>query len=106
MEEEYIFFDFKKEPGLIKEGAETKQDIEPKISIITSYYNSGEYIMQTYNCVISQTFPYWEWIIVDDGSTDKKSLSILDEIEQKDSRIRVYHKVNEGLAKRKRFRNK
>lgn len=106
MEEEYIFFDFKKEPGLTKEGMETKQGIEPKVSIITSYYNSGEYIMQTYNCVISQTFPYWEWIIVDDGSTDKQSLHILDDIEQKDSRIHVYHKSNEGLAKRKRLCNK
>ena len=48
------------------------------------------------NSVMSQTYPFFEWIIVDDGSKDKESLNKLSEIEKKDSRINVYHKENGG----------
>ena len=54
---------------------------------------------QTINCVFNQTFPYWEWIIVDDGSTQEEALDYLKQVEKMDNRIKVYHKENEGLAK-------
>ena len=71
---------------------------EPIVSIITPFYNSGEFIEDTANCVLNQSFPWFEWIIIDDGSHDKKSLEILSNLEKKDKRIRVFHKKNEGLA--------
>ena len=37
------------------------------ISIITPYFNVNKYIDDTFNSVLNQTFPYFEWIIVDDG---------------------------------------
>ena len=40
------------------------------VSIITSAYNSKGTIEQTYFSVLAQTFLDWEWIIVDDCSTD------------------------------------
>ena len=100
MKDDKFFFDYKKEPGLkLDIQAENFNNIKPLVSIITSYYNSDEFLWQTFNCVLNQTFPYWEWIIVDDGSTSKKSLEVLEEFAKKDSRIKVYNKENEGLAK-------
>lgn len=68
------------------------------ISIITPFYNSKKYIETTANSILNQTFPFFEWIIVDDGSKDEESLRKLKEIEKMDGRIRVFHKENEGLA--------
>ena len=97
MEKDY--FDFSLMPGL-------KRDVnkillnpkEPVISIITAFWNGGKYLEQTANCVLNQTFPYWEWLIVDDGSTNEESLNIIDNISKKDERIRVIHKKNGGLS--------
>ena len=83
-------FNFKLQPGkdLVKEPI--KDIIEPKVSIITAYYNTNpEYFKQLFNCIINQTFPYFEWIIVNDGSTNKESIKALRDIEKIDSRIRV-----------------
>ena len=99
MVDENIFFDYEKRPGLKQKNKFIKERIKPLVSIITSYYNSKEFLKQTVNSVINQTFPYWEWIIVDDGSTQKETYEILKSLEAKDSRIKVYHKQNEGLAK-------
>lgn len=73
------------------------------ISIITPFYNSGNFIEQTAKSVLNQTFPDYEWIIVDDGSTDEDSLKLLNKIKELDSRIKVYHKSNGGLAETRDF---
>lgn len=100
MKEDNYFWKYEYEPGkkAISQKIETNK-IKPLVSIITSYYNSDKYLRQTINCVLNQTFQSWEWIIVDDGSTDKKAIEYLDEVKKIDSRIKVYHKENEGLAK-------
>lgn len=77
----------------------TVSDGKPLISIITAYYNVRELIEETAVCVFNQTFPYWEWIIVNDGSTDKGTKEFLSSFEKRDPRIKVYHKENEGLPK-------
>ena len=53
------------------------ENIEPKITIVTAYYNGHKYIDETINSVLNQTFPYWEWIIVNDGSTNEESIKKL-----------------------------
>lgn len=68
------------------------------ISIITPFYNAKKYLEDTAKCIINQTFPYFEWIIVDDGSTDKESLEYLEKIKSMDSRIKVLYKENSGQA--------
>jgi len=73
------------------------------ISIITPYYNTNKYIDETVSAVLNQTYPYFEWIIVDDGSTNKEDLKKLEEIERKDERIKIYHKENEGPAAARDF---
>ncbi|MFB5674649.1 glycosyltransferase [Paenibacillus terreus] len=91
-------FNFDQQPGkkllsrgIINEGP-------PLLSIITPYFNAGQYFEQTANCVFNQTFPYFEWIIVNDGSTNNEDVSILLDIAKKDSRIKVHHKDNGGAA--------
>ena len=69
------------------------------ISIVTPTYNSSELIFQTMNCILNQTYPYYEWLVVDDGSTSKESLEVLEKLESTDSRIKVLHKKNEGPAR-------
>lgn len=42
-----------------------------KISVITPTYNDAQSIEETLCSLKCQTYPFWQWIIVDDGSTDK-----------------------------------
>lgn len=91
------YFDFKLEPGKKLEilKYETKA---PEISIIIPFYNDGEYIEQTVISVLNQTYPYFELLIIDDGSKDEKSIKKLEQLEKLDYRIKIFHKENEGLA--------
>lgn len=73
-----------------------KKEIEPKITIVTAYYNGHKYIDETVNSVLNQTFPFWEWIIVNDGSTDEESIKKLEEIKKIDKRIKIINKENSG----------
>lgn len=73
------------------------------ISIITPFYNAKKYLEDTAKCIINQTFPYFEWLIVDDGSTDQESLKYLEKIKSMDSRIKVLHKENSGQAHTRDF---
>ena len=91
--------DYSKYPGKkIKTIGEIINKEKATISIVTPFYNSGKTILETANSILSQTYPYFEWLIVDDGSKDKESLKFLDEVEKMDTRIKVFHKKNEGPA--------
>ena len=65
----------------------------PKISIVTAVYNGETYLEQSISSMLSQTFDGFEFIIVDDGSTDN-TLQKLQQID--DPRIRVIHQKNQG----------
>lgn len=95
----YEYFDYDIQPGLKRWNRKLVTDSKPLISIITPFYNEGKDFGQTYNCVIDQTFPWFEWIIMDDGSTDEESLQVLDELAMTDRRIKVYHQANGGPSK-------
>ena len=64
----------------------------PLISIITPNYNKAAYISETIESVISQTYPHWEHIIIDDGSTDD-SIEIIDKYLQKNNRIKLIERT-------------
>ncbi|RKD34844.1 glycosyltransferase [Lacrimispora algidixylanolytica] len=91
-------FDFSREPGRVKLDRELIQPENPLVSIVTPYYNAGEYFIQTYNCVENQTFPWFEWVIVDDGSTVQEDIELLDKLSSADTRIKVFRQENKGVS--------
>ncbi len=61
----------------------------PKVSVVMTVYNTADYLPQSVNSILSQTYSDFEFIIVDDGSTDETP-SILAAFEDSDARIKVY----------------
>lgn len=72
------------------------------ISVIVPIYNTEKYLVECVESIREQTYSNIEIILVDDGSTDA-SIEICDEFSKKDSRVRVFHKENEGSAVAKNF---
>ena len=66
-----------------------------RFSIIVPVYNTEQYLTECIDSVLSQTYPDWEMIIVDDGSTDRSG-ALADEFAGCDNRIHVIHKQNCG----------
>ena len=72
------------------------------ISIIMPVYNSEKYISEAIESVCNQSYKNWELLIVNDGSTDYTS-KIIDDFAKKDSRIKVFHRKNEGVSMARNF---
>lgn len=69
----------------------------PTLSIIVPVYKVERYVAACIDSILAQTFTDWELILVDDGSPDKSG-EICDEYSNRDTRIRVIHKNNEGVC--------
>lgn len=72
------------------------------ISIIVPVFNVEKYLENCMKSIIKQTYKNIEIILVDDGSTDNSG-KICDMLAKKDKRIKVYHKINGGLADARNF---
>lgn len=69
----------------------------PKISVLMSAYNSEKYIAEAIESILNQTFKDFEFIIINDGSTDKTA-EIIEKYAKKDVRIRfVNNTKNQGI---------
>lgn len=70
----------------------------PKISVVMSTYNSGSFLAESIQAILNQTFQDFEFIIIDDASTDGTP-EIIKSFADRDSRIRVFwNKQNIGPA--------
>lgn len=67
-----------------------KSDYSTTISFFTPCYNTKDKLWKTYESVKNQTYPDWEWVIVNDSSDNGKTLKIALEIASIDPRVRVY----------------
>ncbi len=67
------------------------------VSIITPMYNGKRFIGQTIDSVLSQTYPNWEMIVIDDGSKDGSGM-VVNEYILRDSRIQMISQENGGSA--------
>ena len=67
------------------------------VSIIVPIYNIENYIRECLDSILAQTYPYFELILVDDGSPDNCG-RICDDYAKGDNRIKVVHKVNGGIS--------
>ncbi len=75
----------------------------PLISVLIPVYNAEKYVERCVKSVLKQTYPNFEVVIVDDGSTDT-SYEILQKLAQTDSRIKLFKKENEkNISKTRNF---
>ena len=63
------------------------------VSIVMPVYNGEQYIEEAINSVLSQTYVYWELVVIDDGSVDKTADIIAN---FNDERIRYFFQKNRG----------
>lgn len=61
------------------------------VSIITPSFNRANVVTETAESILAQTYPHWEWVIVDDGSTDN-SWEVLQSIAARDNRIKIFQR--------------
>lgn len=66
-----------------------------KFSVIIPIYNCEDSLLRCIESILNQTYPDWELILVDDGSTDG-SFSLCEAYSKKDGRILVIHQENAG----------
>ncbi len=67
----------------------------PKISVVMSVYNGERFLREAIDSILNQTYKDFEFIIVNDGSTDRSEKIIRS---YKDKRIRLINQKNHGLV--------
>ena len=70
---------------------------QPLLSVIVPCYNLELYVDKCVSSIVGQTYSNLEILLIDDGSVDSTYIKC-DEWAEKDQRIRVIHKQNEGLS--------
>jgi glycosyltransferase involved in cell wall biosynthesis len=67
---------------------------QPRVSVVITTYNTGRYLPETLESVFAQTYPSFEVIVVDDGSTDDS----VARARAFGDRVRVLTRPHEGLG--------
>jgi hypothetical protein len=70
---------------------------QPLVSVVMSVFNGERFLREAVESILSQTLSDFEFIIVNDGSTDGTA-AILDSFARSDPRLRVYPQQNRGAA--------
>ena len=68
----------------------------PIISVFTATYNRRDVLHNVYKCLCRQTYKAFEWIVVDDGSSDNTGLDLELWIKEKKVDIRYFYQSNNG----------
>ncbi|MDR1760265.1 MAG: glycosyltransferase family 2 protein [Fibrobacter sp.] len=66
-----------------------------RFSVIIPLYNKEHYVSKSIESILAQTYPHFEVVVINDGSTDN-SLAVAESV--KDSRIRIITKENGGVS--------
>jgi glycosyltransferase involved in cell wall biosynthesis len=77
-----------------------RENAAPKVSVLMTSYNAMPFLTEAIDSILKQDFPDFEFIIVNDGSTDATT-SYLDNIT--DSRVNVFHCPNRGTSAASNF---
>ena len=67
------------------------------ISVLVPVYNAAPWLKECLSGILTQTYRYFELILIDDGSTDGSS-ALCDACAVRDDRVRVIHQANAGVA--------
>lgn len=70
----------------------------PRVSVVMAVWNGARYLEKAVQSILTQTFTDFEFVIIDDGSTDSTPEK-LQRYRAADRRIRVYHQENAGLTR-------
>lgn len=70
----------------------------PQVSVVMPAYNGERFIAAAIESVLQQTYPDWELLIVNDGSTDRTLAVIAPYLESQSDRIRLINQSNQGVA--------
>lgn len=70
----------------------------PLISVVTPVYNGALFVRAAYDCLLRQSHPNWEWVVVDDGSTDDTA-RLMAQLAEGDSRISFIRQRGSGVPK-------
>ena len=70
---------------------------QPLLTVIVPCYNVEKYLDKCISSIVGQTYTNLEILLIDDGSPDNSGM-ICDTWQERDQRIRVIHKQNEGVA--------
>ena len=79
-----------------------KTDKDPLISVIIPVYNASKYLEEALDSVAQQTYPSYEVLLIDDGSTDD-SLAICEQFANRDDRFKVFNKPNGGVSSARNY---
>ena len=71
---------------------------QPLLSVVTPVYNAARFLHDAYRSLCEQEGVHWEWVVVNDGSTDESG-QLLQQWAATDERIRYYEQPNSGSAK-------
>jgi glycosyltransferase involved in cell wall biosynthesis len=69
----------------------------PAVSVVMTVYNTERYVGEAVESVLGQTFADFEFVVVDDGSTDR-SAAILRDYASRDRRVRLVSRANTGIV--------
>lgn len=69
----------------------------PLVSVVIPSYNQAQYLVQAFESLFAQTYPHWEAVVVNDGSTDNTA-EVMADFAGKDARIRPFTKPNGGIT--------
>jgi glycosyltransferase involved in cell wall biosynthesis len=71
--------------------------LQPVISIITPVFDTPvDWLRQAVDSVLAQAYENWELLLIDDASTERSTIDLLMELEQRDPRIRVIRREENG----------
>ena len=94
---EYLYFRYKDNPKFNNQITLTKNPSMPRISVLIPVYNAENFLDESINSLLNQSFDDFELICVNDGSRDN-SLKMLNGFAKKDERVKVFNKENGGCG--------
>lgn len=73
-------------------------NVTPKVSVAIPVFNNFDFLSECIESVLGQTLKDIEVLIIDDGSTDPRTVKKIDEYATKDNRVIAIHKKNSGYG--------
>jgi glycosyltransferase involved in cell wall biosynthesis len=70
---------------------------DPLLTVVLPFYNMGMYLEESIQSIVASSYKNIEIIVINDGSTDQESLTVLGDLSKKYNFL-IHNKKNEGLA--------